>query len=541
MKLHRLLLSAFALCFLSLSADAQYNPWWQWARADTFASLSVSGSPTVLGVKNGKALFGRITSNANNIGGTIMGAWTFTEYDTNGVVSNTFRIRGKVEMIDAQGDDAGNWYVLGRFYDSLVLPTITYDRPNPATNPEPEYFMVRIAKNTFVMDWVSRLGTAGTSCRAFTLGPSNLLFAADSGSGTVIYSMSPVTGQYSVMFRQGGQSSTTSLQRDTAGNIYIAGGCAMKGHLDFNGAVHNFSPGVSHAYVARYLPSLNHAWHYVMNDPTCERRKITLFKNKYLYYTGTLTDSLTLGSVPLGRSNRGLDYVAALIDAPSGGVIWAQQSDTGSSGPVALGGFAYHAAITPDTALLMFAQGTAFVKWGNGISTNLNSNYSSVVVSKGTDGLTRWARTVEADRVNDDRIASEGNSVWVSGYAFASTAYTVMDTLMLRMQARRWVPFVAKLQLIQPPFVADTGVSVGNTPLQALLTAPNPAHHAIRISGMQAGSSIQLCDLSGRIVMSTNAASQELTLDVSKVPRGLYMLLIREHGRLAEAKRIVLE
>ena len=155
MKLHRLLLSAFALCFFALSADAQYNPWWQWARADTFASLSVSGSPTVLGVKDGRALFGRITANATNVSGTIMGNWTFTEYDTNGVVTNTFRIRGKVEMIDAQGDAAGNWYVLGRFYDTLALPTVTYDRPNPNINPEPEYFMVKIQKNTFVMDWVT--------------------------------------------------------------------------------------------------------------------------------------------------------------------------------------------------------------------------------------------------------------------------------------------------------------------------------------------------------------------------------------------------
>lgn len=541
MKLHRLLLSAFALCFFCLSADAQYNPWWQWARADTFASLSVSGTSTVLGVKNGRALFGRITSNATNVNSTIMGAWTFTEYDTNGVVTNTFRIGGKVEMIDAQGDAAGNWYALGRFYDTLVLPTITFTRPNPIINPEPTYFMVKITSGAFLMGWVSRIGTAAVSSRAFSLGPSNLLVAADSGMNTAIYDMSLTTGQYSVLMTQGGPSSTTSLQRDSTGRIYIAGSCADRGYLDFRGARENFSMGARRAYIACYTPSLNHAWHYVMNDPNCVQRKITLFKNKYVYYTGTLTDSLTIGGVQLGRSNHSFDYMAALIDAASGGVYWAQQSDTGSSGDASLGAWAYHAGVTPDTALLLFAQGNSFVKWGNGINSPLGNTYSSVVVSRGFDGAARWARDVMADVVTNDRIVTEDSAVWVSGYAYSNTALTRMDTLNLRIQARRWVPFVAKLNLIQPPFVDDTGVSVGNTPLQALLTAPNPARNAIRISGLQAESSIQFFDLSGRAVLSRNTKQPEITLDVSSLPRGLYLLMIRQEGKLIEAQRVMLE
>ncbi|MBS1615122.1 MAG: T9SS type A sorting domain-containing protein [Bacteroidetes bacterium] len=495
----------------------------------------------MLGLKDGRALFGRITSNANNIRGSIMGAWTFTEYDSNGVMKNNFRIGGKVEMIDAQGDAAGNWYVLGRFEDSLILPSITYTRPNPTINPEPPYFLVKIANGSFVMSWAARLGNSDVSCRAFTLGPSNLLIAADSGNTTGIYDVSLTTGAYSVLFRQGGQSSTTSLQRDANGNIYIAGSCARKGYLNFgNGVVENFTPGVSHAYVASYLASLNPAWHYVMNDPTCAQRQINLYKNKYLYYTGTLYDSLRIGTAKLGKSSHTGDYMAALLDAASGNVIWALQSDTGSSGDVTLGNWAYHASITPDTALLLFAQGNSFVKWGNGLSTNLGNTFSSVVVSKGFDGNARWVRDVHADRVNDDRTSSFGNAVWISGYAYSTTAFTTMDTLNLYVQARRWTPFVAKLQLIQPPFV-DTSNGVSGVPLEALIAAPNPARNVIHIAGLQGNTHITLCALNGREVLSQDSHRTEAHLEVSRLPRGLYLLVIRGQGTILETRRVVLE
>lgn len=541
MKLFTFLMSAWALCFFTSSADAQYNPWWQWARADTFASLSVSGSPTVLGMKDGRALFGRITGNANNISGTIMGGWTLTEYDTNGVQTNTFRIGGKVELIDAQSDVAGNWYVLGRFYDSLILPSITYTRPFPTINTEPPYFLVKIATSSFVMSWVSRLGNSEVKCRAFSLGPSSLIIAADSGNTTGIYDMSLSTGIYSVLFRQGGQSTTSSLQRDANGNIYIAGSCVQKGYLNFgNGVIENFTPGVSHAYVACYLSSLNPAWHYVMKDPTCAQRQISLYKNKYLYYTGSLYDSLTIGNVQLGKSTHATDYMAALLDAATGNVIWAQQSDTGSSGDVSLGNWPYHAAITPDTALLLFTQGNAYVKWGNGLSSNLGSTYSSVLVSKGLDGQARWVRDVLADRVNDDRVASFGNAVWISGYSFSSTATTRMDTLSLHMQARRWTPFIAKLQLIQPPFV-DTSNGVTGPTLNALIAAPNPARNVIQITGLQGKNQIALCGINGTEVMSQYSNQPEAILEVSRLPRGLYLLVIRSQGNILETRRVVLE
>jgi len=250
---------------------------------------------------------------------------------------------------------------------------------------------------------------------------------------------------------------------------------------------------------------------------------------------------MTIGNTHLGVSNHSRDYVAALMDAPTGSLIWAQQSDTGSSGDVSLGAWAYHAGVLPDTSLLFYAQGTSYIKWGNGIATSLGSSWSSVVLSKGFDGNARWARTVETDVVTDDRIATEGNAVWVSGYGYSTTAMVRMDTLRLRIQARAWVPFVARLRLIQPPFIPDSGNAVTGVPLQALFAAPNPAHNVIAISGLSSASQIQLTDMSGRVVMQLHTQGDEATLAVGTLPRGLYLLTIRQKGVLVDARRVALE
>jgi hypothetical protein len=542
MAVKRLLFSIAALCATFFGAHAQYyDPYWQWANADTPSSLTYSGGYSVLSAKNNRILWGRMTANQSVVNSQVMGTWTFTEYDTSGKTTASAAFGGKVEMIDAQADAAGNWYILGRFYDSLVLPTTVLMRPNPATNPDADHFMVKLRAGSFFMDWYTRIGTLkATSARAFTIDNTSIIIPVDSSDATYVRRMSFVDGSMTPMFKQGGKSTTTSIQTDASGNIYMAGSCASKIALDFNGVVEPIAPGASKAYIVRYLATNAHSWHHILNDPMCAPRKLTLFKNQYLYYTGTLQDSLSIGPLSVHPPLKTMDFVSARLNPTTGVPYWLHQIDTAGQGEAFLGTAAYHAAVTPDTALVVYSQANAYMDWGNGVTTNLYGTYSSVVVSTGTDGLTRWARPVFAENVTDDRMASEGNGVYVSGSAFTTTAVTRFDTLNLKMPARKWVPYMAKLNLIRPPFVGPG--AVGHVSSASFSASPNPTRNAIRITGLAGKSEIVLRDITGRAVLTQVAEKSEAVLNVADLPRGTYFLHLKVGADgVPQAQKVVLQ
>ncbi len=503
-------------------ASAQYNPWWKWARADTNAALGFSGGGSILAAKGGKALWGYMTANQTVVNASVMGTWTIFEYDSNGVRKGAAAFGGKVDLIDAQADAAGNWYVLGRYYDSIVLPSTTLIRINPATNPDPDHFLLRLNAGSMFMSWFRPIGSSNNmKSRAFTVDNNRIILAADSTDATYVRSVDLTTGNVTPLFRQGGTSTTTSVQADAGGNIYLAGSCSTS-DMDFNGTAQPSPRNVPHAYIVKYNASGAHRWHHWINDPQCAQRKLTLFKDRFLYYTGTVQDSLMLGPVSVHRPHRALDYLSARLDT-AGNVMWVRQVDTSGNGEASLGEAAYHAVVTPDTALVIFAQGHTYSDWGDGVMTNLFGSYSSVVVSRGADGTTRWARAALADNTTNDHIAVDGDGVYVCGSAFSNTAFVRMDTLNLRVAARAWTPFLSRLRLTQPPVViikaAINGVSA-----DALQAYPNPARAAVRIAGLSGHSELTLRGMSGRVVLQQATDRPETTLDVAELPRGLYFL-----------------
>jgi hypothetical protein len=536
MTVKRYLLSIIALLSFLTDANAQYNPWWHWAKADTLSSLTYSGAGSVLGVKNGRALWGRITANNSVVNGVVMGTWTLTEYDSLGKATNAIAFGGKVEMIDVQADAAGNWYVLGRFHDSLILPSSIRLRPNPNSNPDPDHFMLRIDRSSFTMSWYKPIGVLkSASSRAFTIDNSRIVIAVDSADVTHVRSMSLATGDYLPIFKQTGASNTTSIQVDAAGNIYMAGSCANKGNMDFNGVTQVAAPGSSNAYIVRYSANGVHTWHHWLNDPGCANRKLSLFKNKFLYYTGTLTDSLTLGSVSLHQPFRLMDFVYARLDT-NGTVVWAHQIDTAANGEAHAGPGAFHAAVTPDTALVVFSQANAYIDWGNNIKSQLFGTYAAVPVAFGPDGVARWERPILGDNTTDDHIVAEGDAIWVTGNAYTTTAVTRFDTLNLKMPARRWVPYMGRLRLTPPP-----PVSVKNQQANSLYAYPNPAQNALHIVGLQGKSTLHLRDITGRLVLEHITTDNEAVLDVANLPRGSYFLQLLSSGATPQVKKISLQ
>lgn len=70
---------------------------------------------------------------------------------------------------------------------------------------------------------------------------------------------------------------------------------------------------------------------------------------------------------------------------------------------------------------------------------------------------------------------------------------------------------------------------------------PNPAASVLEITGASPGGRVLLLDMLGREVLQAKTpASGTLTLDVSHLPRGEYMIVLGEHGKMVPAGQVVL-
>lgn len=70
---------------------------------------------------------------------------------------------------------------------------------------------------------------------------------------------------------------------------------------------------------------------------------------------------------------------------------------------------------------------------------------------------------------------------------------------------------------------------------------PNPATTSLALTDAYAGNTIHLFDILGREALSGKVpASGTLTLDVSRLPRGIYMIMLGEHGKMVLAGQVVL-
>jgi len=515
----------------SLKLSAQYNPYWQWARADTVNKLTIGNGGSVLAVKNGKAFWARMSKVSQVVNNVAQGSWYISETDSTGRQLNVSAILGKVQLIDAQADAAGNWYVLGRFYDSAIFASGgTLIRLNPATNTDGDHFIARFNASTLIVQWARIVGPfVDVSSRAITLDNNKLYVAADSFGGTSIRSMSFATGDVLGSFFQSGFSTTSSIQVDSKGGIYLAGSCATLG-INFNGATEAATSPDRYSYIVKYHSNGTHAWHYWMPDPLCFQRRLYLYKDNFLYYSGNLKDSFNLGAIPVGPPfNNGFDYMAARLDS-TGKIFWVKQNDTAGGGHASPGD-PYHSIVTPDSALVLFMQGNGYLNWGDTVATDLTAFHAATLVSFGPDRTARWARPIITDISSNQHIATEGTAVWVTGNAWSQSATVAFDTLTLRVSARNYTPFLAKTKMIRPIPVNPPPGGVNPASTNSISIYPIPAHNILEVTALPEIANLELYSMEGRLVSSWICQPGSKTIvDVSSLPRGTYTLsLYSEH------------
>lgn len=420
-------------------------------------------------------------------------------------------------------DSSGSVYVTGSFSDSAAFGSMVL-----TSNGSRDLF---VAKLTSAGNWQWAVGAGGTNSTAFygdtgtalavddagsvyvtgnyfgpeaTFGSTTLLTA---GSGIFIAKLTPA-GVWEWAVSAGGSiDKAAGIAVDTNRNVYVTGG--FTGTNAIFGSTTLTSSGID-----MFLIKLNAVggWEWVKSagGPSIdEGRGVAVDSSGNVYVSGEFrSPSMSLGTrlTNSGAVDTRDVFVAKLNSA--GLWKWAVRpngsTEEWNNGlTVSPGGEVYLTGIS----------GSPSIRIG---STTLVTRRGLMFVSKlTTNGAWRWAVQaggIGAESVNSQAVDGSG-SVYVTG--FTQSPSPRFGTIILPSLGNTNVHiFFARLT----PTI--TGLPEASTPSPLTLT-PNPAHHAVRLTGATAPTAI-LLDALGRTVRTWPLEPATSDLDLAGLPAGLY-------------------
>jgi hypothetical protein len=478
-----------------------------------------------------------------NYGQATMGDNTFRELDSAGNVIASLAATGKFTLTQAHADAAGNWYVLGTFYDTISLdPSHTLARDPMGTSNN--YFLFRLHAGTLAPDWLQLIGSnyySSASC--FTIANDKLYAPIDSYSSTHIYQYNLTTGIPTKLWSQTGRSYTQYIQADSAGNVYLMGDCVGNGGIDFNGVAPPVPPSNKYPwYIARYHADGQYNWHHYITDITCNSRSFMLNGNNALYLSGTLSDSATLGSYYFTKPTSlfNADYLFARLDS-NGSLIWARQRPI--SGTVQSNIYfntQFHSAAA-DTSVYLFQETQGVSMWDTGVSTSTNNRRQATLVSyNAANGKAEWAKTITGLTTSAQHIITDGTSLWITGNGTDSNKLA-FDTVTIPTVQGSYIPYIAKMQVVAGKTIVSPPTAITTPQEESIKVWPNPAAGYIVLDGLTGKETITIRDITGRATLQpTNSGNTHQRITTSALPRGVYFLEITtSHSRMLI--RLILE
>ena len=511
----------FCSCFICYGANAQ-APQWQWAKSDTTSISLGNRHPIVAGARN-TILWGTLKNNKITLN-EANGDCQLTEFDTSGNMLNSALITGRLHLIYADADDAGNWYVIGQYYDTLHFAN-GFDATRNSSSFTPDHFIARFDAGTVALNWFKFIG-GDNSCIATTFNIKNnkLYLPVDSADNdTKICTIDLQTGSSTVLWVQGGGSRTSSIQVDSHGNIYLAGSCAFSG-LDFNGHVETQSAGYP-AYIVRYKANGQYDWSYWMHDVTCVYRKFTLASDNNIYYSGAINDSFSLNSIPVRHPTWVYDFIISSLDS-SGHINWLRQLQDTLAGDGEQPN-QYLAAAGNDGSIYIAYNNRGYNNWGNSIISNTSTSDAASILNINANGVANWVKSVTADFTSAEQMVMAGGSLWLTGMGYDSTAL-MFDNVSVPASWLQSNPYIAKLG---PGSATNANLIRDNDNINVI---PNPAHGYIVLSGLQnleGDIYVNIKDLTGRTLAQYKLNnSNSAKLNISNYTAGIYFVDISATG-----------
>jgi hypothetical protein len=517
---------------------AQATRHWEWAKADTGINYTVNpGYPRQVVAANasGTVLWGELKQSKLAMSGVSYGDYQLYEYDSSGKKLAGVNLGGKVYLVDAQADTAGNWYIAGKVYDSIALPTGTIWQRMAASSPE--YFIMRLDAGTLNLKWFEFIGTNYYNViYSFYVKGNTIYLPVDSGLGNIIYKVNTADGAMTPFITQTGCGRVNNIIADSNDNVYVAGSCPGIGTANYGGhSVTITSPYL--AFIIRYKNDGQYDWSEWMQDITCPYRKLTYGNDNAVYYTGEVNDSFTIGGLKVKKPlSIGSTFLAASLDS-NGSVRWVKQpKDTAGSANLT---YSFN-AVAVDTTLVVMPSVRNYIDWEDGITTNFGNKYVIALAGYNTSGITRWVTHGEADISAPQHIVTNGKDIWITGNARDS--FTLQfDTVSVFVAATGYTPFMAKLHM--PPAYTAPIVVADKTKTTSFTVFPNPANNEVFISGLKDQvTEINLKNVTGVTVYKRLLQHPLHTerINCSSFAKGVYFIELK-NSEGKEVKKLVLQ
>lgn len=532
-------LFTIVLLLISFLSTAQKKPVCQWARVDTAINIQINPGyiRNAVGASADKVLWARLVTRKTTFNQAGAGDNEVVIYDTAGTRLQSFVVQGRLYFDQVMADAAGNWYLGGRYSDTVIFPgKPVYVRPS--TNAS-DKFICRLNGSSLNVDWFTVVGPSyQTSELQFTMSNGKIYTWGDSVLSNIVYSIDLTTGQPTAIVKQQRAGYLSSIAADNAGNIYLAGSCPSQGAVYFGDHVDTVKKSYE-VYVVRYTANGQFDWVSKMNDFTCTARNLTLGDNNTIYYTGTVNDSLTIGGYKFQKPRVfGGNILVACYDS-NGVVKWAHQP-TDSAGFAKIN-FNLN-AIAMDSSVLVLPLVSNRVDWDNTLKTTATKNFSwATLVDFTRQGNAAWETHTTSLSITPMNMATNGRDIWISGIVRDSAAFK-MDGVSEPINMLESTPFVAKLRMpvsSQPIDTTDTTTSVMIPDEQAFTIYPNPATKQLVVewkTGYEHSAQLTILNTSGVVVYRRMLSNSRIaqTIDVSAFNRGIYFVEL-----LSDKERII--
>lgn len=484
---------------------------------------------------SGNAVRTLMTERVLNYGQQLFGHYKIQETNSVGQENWHFNIGPKAEITSLAVDPLGFTYVAGSFMDTLQLQNGDTLMVSTPIQYQRAVFILCIDQNGALV-WKRNLSVGRPDLEELSV------IAIDPSSqcwyGYVTFGASYLTQldgagqdvQTRVIF--GSVRTIGGISFDPAGNMFVSGS-AENGTVTVGGLVTALSEPYN-MFVARYDTGGNGSWFIPVHDITFQSPRVVALPNGEVYFTGSLMDSASFGSVTLPQPQWVYTFFVTRI-SQTGVVQWAiglppQPTITGDfiiakQHPLALtdqGGF-YLLGIT-----------RGFIDWGNGVTSGMNGipgdSYLSLVAFDG-NGIPQWSLSGDATYFNPSTVVAFSGGGYIGSVMRGSSQFGSITVT----QPSMYTFYTGLIRFSDP----NTGVE--NEDIRRTVNVfPNPlSGNFLSFSEPPGEGEFSLIDLQGRVVYTRKLNAGETRLELP-VGNGSYRLYFRGDNKSFNMPLIIL-
>ena len=523
--------------FFTNSILAQIQiPKWSWVKRSN-VQMTKLDSLSNTGDCSGKSICSDVNGNVYVTGyfgdtaivfgtDTLLNAGIFNvfivKYDSSGNViwAHSPIDSGKDDQVSGTGiitDANGNVYVIGSYESSTIaFQGNTLNRQNGT-------FLVKYDPNGNVV-WLDDLGShAGYSLRS---DPDGNIYITGENAGQIFVAKydsfgneiwTKIWGVFGV--RDGGEG----ISLDGYGNIYVSGG--YSGTLELGTDTLGYGGVNGAAFIMKIDPSGNLIWAKSSKgrNGTSQDGAVSISTDVSgnSYITGSFTDTIIFGTDTL--TNGGYSNMFIVKYDSSGNVLWAKSpGDTGWC-------WAYGICTDPNGNPYVTGRFINNVAFG---SDTLNGTYDYTFIAKYDQfGQAVWAMNASGfDNFGQGICIDATGNLHITGW-FVGPIIFGNDTFYSGGESD---VFTAKITNY------DTSVVILTHP-ETVSLYPNPSQGEINLQSKKSGYTVEVYNVFGEMVYTTQTNSGNYSLSLSGCTRGVYFYRVSDHGTTIQQGKIVLE